>query len=234
MPNQPLSILVVLVATCVGLAGCTNNSENDASGRSAAQDGPAKESVQPDFSPRLIKIAGEYLSYPLVDQHIEWAPAPCGPPSSPPAIEYSRSDDQESHGDKLYLLFAAKRDEYMDADKSASPHGQVVVKESWQAIAQNGVGNDFYVNHASGNQITNQATKNGQHFKLGKPKELFIMYKVDPSTPGTDEGWVYGVVAADKLSVIESGKLTNCMECHVDAGPDRLFGPINPRPGQQD
>ena len=229
MSNQSY-MFAFLVAGCLCLVGCWPPSEDlKVPEEPSSRNELAEEDTQPDFSSRLIEIAKEYLSYPIVDQNFEWAPVPCAPAPGPPAIEYSRSADDSSHGGKLYLMFAAKLDEYMDADKSVSQDGQIVVKESWQSVVKSDANDQPYLNHASGNQITNHATKDGQHFKQGNQKELFIMYKIDPDTPGTDQGWVYGVVAADKLSVVAQGKLTNCMECHVDAGPDRLFGPVNPK-----
>lgn len=232
MFNRSRTTIALLIAISFTVAGCTDEPISEGPSENAVPDptlNKSPENAQYDFSPRLIEIANEYLSYSLVDQHVQWAPAACGPPSSPTAVEYSRSTDNSPHSGKLYLMFAAQLDPYMDADKSASPVGQVIVKESWQAKIKN-ESDAYFKDHASGKQITNEATRGGQKFSQGDPKELFIMYKLDPDTPGTDKGWVYGVVATDKRSVIASGKMANCMECHVDAGPDRLFGPIEPRP----
>jgi hypothetical protein len=53
---------------------------------------------------------------------------------------------------------------------------------------------------------------------------LFIMMKLDPATPDTDHGWVYGTVAADRVTVTSAGRVASCMGCHESAGFDRLFG----------
>jgi hypothetical protein len=50
------------------------------------------------------------------------------------------------------------------------------------------------------------------------------MYKLDPETPDTDEGWVYGTVTGDGAAVISGGRLASCMSCHLEAPHDRLFG----------
>ena len=50
------------------------------------------------------------------------------------------------------------------------------------------------------------------------------MVKLDPSTPDTDAGWVYGTVSADGKQVNASGRIASCMKCHQQAKHDRLFG----------
>jgi hypothetical protein len=50
------------------------------------------------------------------------------------------------------------------------------------------------------------------------------MFKVDPKTKDTDNGWVYGTVTADGKKVTSSGKVESCMKCHQDAPHDRVFG----------
>ena len=50
------------------------------------------------------------------------------------------------------------------------------------------------------------------------------MVKLDPATPGTDEGWVYGTVSPDGKAVGAAGRVASCMKCHAEAKSDRLFG----------
>jgi hypothetical protein len=67
--------------------------------------------------------------------------------------------------------------------------------------------------------------------RLYRPKEksdLFIMFKLNPGTPETDEGWVYGIVTADRKKVTSAGRVASCMSCHLEAPHDRLFGPHVP------
>jgi len=65
----------------------------------------------------------------------------------------------------------------------------------------------------------------GKHYKIKEKSGLFIMFKMDPKTPETDQGWVYGTVTADGKQVISAGRVVSCMRCHERAPNDRLFGP---------
>jgi hypothetical protein len=56
------------------------------------------------------------------------------------------------------------------------------------------------------------------------------MMKLDPATPNTDAGWVYGTVTPDGKTVTSSGKVETCLKCHVEAPGDRLFGIASYRP----
>jgi hypothetical protein len=58
---------------------------------------------------------------------------------------------------------------------------------------------------------------------------LFVMFKVGPRTPGTDEGWVYGTATADGKRVTSAGWVESCMKCRQEAPHDRLFGPPDKR-----
>src|SRR5436190_351218 len=68
------------------------------------------------------------------------------------------------------------------------------------------------------------ARKGDKLFKATKQADLFIMFKLDPKTPGTDNGWVYGTVTPDGKTVTSAGRVESCMKCHQDAKADRLFG----------
>ena len=52
---------------------------------------------------------------------------------------------------------------------------------------------------------------------------------LDPKTPGTDDGWVYGTVSADGKTVTSAGRVDSCMRCH-ETRKDRVFG-IYPQEG---
>jgi hypothetical protein len=64
----------------------------------------------------------------------------------------------------------------------------------------------------------------GKFYHAKEKAALFIMLKLEPGTPGTDEGWVYGTVTPDGKRVTAAGRLESCMGCHQDAPHDRLFG----------
>jgi hypothetical protein len=66
-----------------------------------------------------------------VDDEFRWAPGLCRRPN-PGRARTSASLDDQTHGRKLYSLFARNRDEYLAvADDSPVAVGQVIVKQSW-------------------------------------------------------------------------------------------------------
>jgi len=104
----------------------------------------------------------------------------------------------------------------------------VIVKESWipketTEVEPGNVDYTKYVRTNPGNFYP-YASKGGKVYKASKRGDLFIMMKLDPSTPNTDAGWVYGSVTADGKTVTAAGKVESCMNCHQDAKHDRLFG----------
>jgi hypothetical protein len=68
------------------------------------------------------------------------------------------------------------------------------------------------------------ARKSGKLYHAKEKAGLFIMFKIQPGTPDTDEGWVYGTATADATRVTSAGVVAACIHCHRMAGPDRLFG----------
>src|SRR5262245_48850944 len=98
-------------------------------------------------------IASNYPKYGRIDQMVRWSPANCEAPSAAgPTMRYSKSSDSETHGQKLYTLFAKHKDwedgrglrsqSYLpsvlkDGDgkkRGFAPIGQVIVKEGWEPI----------------------------------------------------------------------------------------------------
>ncbi len=163
------------------------------------------------------------------DHRIHVAPeagAPAiAPGSEAPQPTMSTSDHESTHGKKLYFLFAKEIAHYLDQDGSDSPIGQTVVKESWTSKSAHPDARNLR-NHACGIRINPRVTLGEKTLEIGIRKELFVMMKLEKDTPGTDEGWVYGVVTPDGEQVLSAGKAASCMECHVDAKHDRLFGPV--------
>jgi Cytochrome P460 len=184
------------------------------------------------FHEALLSVAQEYKSWARVDDGIRWAPTDCRmpPPAQP---RFSSSPDTATHGQKLYSLFAKDAAAYTSITKSeTSKVGQILVKESWvpqettevkpgppelSKVIRTGSPQrrwDYYP----------YASKDGKVYKTGKLAGLFVMMKLDPETPGTDDGWVYGTVSADAKTVTAAGKVESCMKCHQAAKHDRLFG----------
>lgn len=152
----------------------------------------------PSPDPRLVEIGGSYASYGRVDDLKRWAPTLCKQPAPKPA-RLSASPDPETHGRKLYYLFAKDREAYRMARDRAQPVGQVLVKESWFP----------------------SETSTSKNPQTGERGPLFMMMKT--GEPDSDEGWIYATLTADGRTVTSSGRLASCMECHTGAKYDRLF-----------
>jgi hypothetical protein len=199
------------------------------------------------FADRLLEIARNYESYGRADAEFRWTPADCdpGPLVGVPRLpqwRFSASDDSPTHGQKLYAVFAKERlGSYSDGcvyivrDKP-NPVGQVIVKEAWKPER---VGADIRAFGPAIRQVSVRegetvrvvtdmylpfAQKNGLFYTSKEKAGLFVMFKLDPKTPGTDQGWVYGTVSADGKTVGSVGRVANCMGCHEKAPHDRLFG----------
>lgn len=212
-----------------------------------AADPPAKEPV---FHKAFKNAATEYFSWSRVDDEMRWAPELCRMPN-PGRAYASESQDEKTHGRKLYSLFAKDRKDYinMTADKLAKV-GQVIVKQSWIPEEVTGkdaedlrkVKHNHDVAFSSATIVTPRpgakddapgfdrdhffpfVIKDEKVFKASKQSDLFIMMKLAPQTPDTDQGWVYGTVTHDGKTVTAAGKIASCMKCHADAKNDRLFG----------
>lgn len=229
---------------------------------------PGIPSDEEKWKDRLKEIAGEYVKYGRVDSKYRWAPFDCMMPSGPPRMHFSQARDKETHGQKLYTIFAkdvqwdhARIPTYLppriltaDSKPKTLPEikreptaiGQVIVKEAWvpKAISREEFSKEVQKIQPDrttrnieekkggggvldyGDQVRPYAVaRDGAHwFHAEKKAGLFIMMKLDPKTPGTDEGWVYGTVADDLKTVTSVGKVSSCMKCHQEAPHDRLFG----------
>jgi hypothetical protein len=235
---------------------------------------PSTASISDEWNAKVQEIAKTYPSYGRVDRQYRWAPTDCEMPHpKPPSLHVSASDDEATHGQKLYTIFAKKvywdstaprtafsrRPTYLPPylkdqigkERTTSELGQVVVKEAWEPVkvkegdelkdARSKIDpKDSRIKVIDGGKVTNDqlpdhiydhgdivlpyAEKNGQHYQAGGRAGLFIMFKLDPKTPGTDQGWVYATVGKDLKTVTSVGAIASCMKCHQEAKHDRLFG----------
>ena len=176
----------------------------------------------PDFHEALVGAANQYLEFAMVNSVAIAAPRDCAPASDPDP-KFSLSDDQDSHGEKLYFLFTNKIAHYLSQDGTPSPVGQVLVKEAWTSKPSNLNARNSR-NHSSGIRINPRTKVGDQVLEIGRRSNLFVMLKMEADTPATDQGWVYGVVDPESKVVSESGKIPSCIQCHQDAKHDRLFG----------
>ncbi len=202
-------------------------------GRDASDEGK-------QFNDRLLKIAQTYQTYGRVDDQGRWAPWMCAAPQ-PATVRFSASRDAKTHGQKLYSLFAFSRNSYLIPPKAGQPVGQVIVKQAWiptevkeigkpqrAVIRQEKAAPEKKKGQVHGFGSTDfflpYARKDGRIYKADKLAALFIMYKMEPTTAGTDRGWVYGTVTPDGKTVTSAGKVASCMKCHLKAPGDRVFG----------
>ena len=173
--------------------------------------GPPKEDAPVNleqFHERLLKIAEIYPVYGRVDDEARWSPTFCRMPS-PAQAHYSRSTDDETHGQKLYSLFARDRSAYV-GNSVPGAAGQVIVKESWVPVEVEGkpkvqrfpaardrkgkaidpphdlapIGTLTFSEQGAFHPF---AEKAGKWYKADRRGELFIMMKLDPKTAGADD-----------------------------------------------
>jgi hypothetical protein len=196
------------------------------------------------FDAELLAIAQEYPSWGRVDESSRWAPLACRMPT-PATARFSHSDDESTHGQKLYNLFARQRSDYLRltdgeatspaqfaaADRAInSPDGkqeQAVVKESWTVKPADG--NSRNIVNEGDRVYSPNAQRAGKWYETDQKAGLFIMFRaaLDAAghyAPDTDDGWVYGTVTPDGKTVTAAGRVQSCMHCHQQAPHGRLFG----------
>ena len=194
------------------------------------------------FASRLLEIASEYEQFARVDQTIRWSPGLCFLPPDPPRDRgsISTSGSQDTHGKKLYYLYARKPWQYRsniwglgaDGAPTRAPLGQVLVKEAWQPVEvrdaqgtpEKQLQAESQESSAAPREKRPYAVAGAKTYHAGEKNGLYIMFKTHESTPGTDQGWVYGTTSADGKHVTSVGLVKNCMECHRDAPHDRQIG----------
>ena len=189
----------------------------------AVDSDPLRASLQaennPAFHARLLELASTYPSFARVDDELHWAPFLCRQPM-PSGPRRSMSTMEDTHGRKLYFVFAQDRAAYLGRDgKSPAFEGQAVIKEAWTTEE---VPADTAYNKTQSPVM--YLPEGGKLFHAKDRAGLFIMYRLPSGTPGTDDGWVYGTVDATSKSVTSAGTVPACMNCHKQAKFERLFG----------
>jgi hypothetical protein len=194
------------------------------------------------FADRLLRIAASFPALGRVDDGGRMAPTDCMMPSRPRARATASADAATHGGDKVYSMFAKDpasyraltalharraRVEPLDVDGTEGC-SQVLVKEAYEPVelapgemVSRFVGDDPASDE---HQPILPAEKDGKRFAAGKRTGLFVMFRLDPTTEGTDDGWVYGTVTADAKTVTSVGRVAACMACHEKAPHGRLFG----------
>jgi len=176
-----------------------------------------KADVDPRFEEILRRAVVGYEKFHRVTGEPRVPPTMCHMPG--PFIYTSEASRE--HGGKLYLLYARHADgtKYIEEGQPAKI-GQTLIKESWQRIKGEPQGRtEAHKRYPGGLTM-----KDGDYdYHAGDSIGLFVMHKLDPKTPGTDQGWIYGTI--DKHGkVTGAGRMASCIKCHEDADFDRRFG----------
>jgi hypothetical protein len=226
---------LLLFASGIAIAlGCTQGLDGDSTRDQSdtTHDRKATEETQPEFHAQLLEIAANYQALGRFDELLRFGPPPCSAPldgeeqtprkPEPSRVRFSKSNDADTHGKKLYYLYVKDQKSYGYVSKKQDV-GQVVVKEAWTPVL---------ANDARGATVALDPDDK-KHYRAGEKLGLFIMAKLDPETPNTDEGWVYGTVSADGKRVTSAGRVESCMACHQgDKTTDRMFGVDVLEPGE--
>jgi hypothetical protein len=178
---------------------------------------PKAKDCDSPFVPAIKEAVSGYEKFVCVTGSPKVAPTDCRMP--PPIVRVSAAEKQ--HGGKLYLLYArhAEGREYIEAGKPARV-GQTLVKESWQKVA----GEPKAPTEAGKRYLATPVVHEGDAtWHAGDAAGLFVMHKLAPETPDTDQGWIYGTIDRDGI-VTSAGKVASCIRCHEDATEDRRFG----------
>jgi hypothetical protein len=247
--------LAALAAILLGITGCVDSRTTPTPQPEATPEpAPASPTMTmedinnlPPFHFRLLTIAQNYQTFGQVEDRLRWAPAMCAAPPRDEdllaKLRFSASKDAESHGSKLYALFAIFKENgsYIQPGKPSMVN-QEIVKESWipEEVRDDGKPLEPAIRKVPKYDYTGcsfqpkptiveekylpYARKDGKLYRASKQGDLFIMFKMEPDTPNTDQGWVYGTVTADGKKVTSAGRVASCMKCHEQAPHDRLFG----------
>lgn len=211
---------------------------NDDAARGSATSAPASaaEFPQPDedMAAMILAAVAEYRTWQRVDHAAAWSPLKCDAPP-PDRVRFSASEDDGTHGAKLYFLFAKNIKAYLGlTQEGKTPVGQVMVKETWKPVegkhsdsaagpARNAAEKPATSLSANRRQYYPYAERQGVTYTTGEKGPLFVMIKTEHQR-GTDQGWIYATLVADGSEVTAAGRIPSCMECHAQAKYDRLFG----------
>ncbi|MGH7132043.1 MAG: hypothetical protein ACREJO_08875 [Phycisphaerales bacterium] len=251
---RQITVMCVLVAASGGMIGWRSQQPSPPRSPSASPTAasPAAPSASPspadiakvDPADRaavqklLLVIADSYKQYDRVSDRTNWSPLDCR--VNPPAgVQESVSKDSATHGRKLYYVYAADAKSYDQMSNLTmpgstppskpwmNPVGQIVVKEAFRPVEVDPKDvpkpNADTFGHKP--ELPPEYERIGDKvFKAGDPAGLFVMVKLDPARTGTDGGWIYGTVSADRKTVKFDGASGACYECHKETTRDRLYG----------
>lgn len=179
------------------------------------------------FVPLVASAFRDYKPWGRVDDELRWAPFLCRLPL-PGRARMSAADDG-GHARKLYSVFAKQRDRYplvQEGTPMSTPAGQVLVKESYYPEPVDKTpppeGSDPSA-PIEADHFDPYARDGDRLYRAARFAGAYVLLKLSPETAGTDAGWVYGTVTSEG-EVTSAGLVASCMQCHVDAHHERVFG----------
>jgi hypothetical protein len=214
-----LAVAAIACIACAQTAGPQPEPERapeTGPGKTPEKAPPAEDAEITLWRDQLLAAAAQYREYTKMADDPAWGPLLCRAPMYRSAM--ISQAESGAHGRKLYFLWVKQPDPYQqvgwvgrfsdlpEGTVITQPVGQVLVKESFVP----GTGADPDKPHGPR--------------PLGQRSDLFVMLKLDPSTPGTDGGWVYGTLTPDGKTVTGAGRMAGCMKCHTGTAHDRMFG----------
>jgi hypothetical protein len=231
------------------LGSCASPPDDQPAVDRPAVDQPAVEKPQPapveepseGLRDLALAVADGYKRWLRLDNRMRWAPSLCKAPA-PSEARFSASADVDTHGEKLYTLYALDPVAYghPEATKVQVPPlpaglprvEQVLVKQAWRASEVPGWAERTFGSTWGKSRLA-PVERDGVFYGGDTLQGLYLILRLAPDEPrgGTDEGWVYATVApsaseAEPWILTGVGAMKSCMECHhdVDGAGGRLFG----------
>lgn len=153
-----------------------------------------------------------------------WVIKDCRPPTAQEiaGLRVSAAGPASPHSGKLYHLYASSGADYIAATRGGetAPIGLTLVKEAHVAkrITHDDLRQDL--------RDAVQSPDDAHHYELeSEVDSLFVMTKIaTDEASNTDRGWIYAVIEPDRTTLLASGMIASCVDCHAKAPHAPMFG----------
>ncbi len=187
-----------------------------------------------DAGARVRAAARSYRGYGRVDDEVRWSPA-SGRIPEPSRARVSRA--AAGHAGAVYFVYASDRRAYLrltGTGRGRPRAGFTVVAEAFtpRELARDpdepmGAVRGEIPGHPAAllerARYRAEPDSAGRVVGPGEPAGLFVMHYAGRRVRESDEGWIYGAVAAGG-EVTAAGRIEPCVGCHRSAPHGRLFG----------